>query len=59
VYGYVHPDVATSKFNLGLLLQNMGREVEGKEMFKEAATIFRSTLGAEHPHTKMTESAAE
>jgi hypothetical protein len=50
--------VAISKHNVGNLLKKMGKIVEGKEMFKEAATIFRATLGAEHPHTKMAERAA-
>ena len=53
--GHEHPDVAISKFNLASLLRNMDKAAESKQMFTEAAGIFRAALGADHPHTKMAE----
>ena len=53
--GHEHPDVAISKFNIALLLRNMDKAAESKQMFTEAAGIFRAALGADHPHTKMAE----
>jgi len=58
VVGHVHPDVAFSMGGFGATLKKMGKEVEGKEMCKEAAAIWRSALGPEHPHTKWAESEA-
>ena len=55
VVGHDHPDVAISKFNLASLLRNMDKAAESKQMFTEAAGIFRAALGADHPHTKMAE----
>ena len=55
VHGHDHPDVANSKFNIALLLRNMDKAAESKQMFTEAAGIFRAALGADHPHTKMAE----
>ena len=53
--GSDHPDVAISKFNIASLLRNMDKAAESKQMFTEAAGIFRAALGADHPHTKMAE----
>ena len=53
--GHEHPDVAISKFNIASLLRNMHKAAESKQMFTEAAGIFRAALGADHPHTKMAE----
>ena len=55
VHGHDHPDVAISKFNIASLLRNMDKAAESKQMFTEAAGIFRAALGADHPHTKMAE----
>ena len=59
VHGNDHPDVANSKFNIALLLRNMDKAAESKQMFTEAAGIFRAALGADHPHTKMAERESE
>ena len=53
-----HPEVAISKFNMAILLGNMDKKAESKQMFREAADIFRVALGADHPHTKMAEQNA-
>ena len=58
VHGNDHPDVAISKFNMAILLGNMDKKAESKQMFREAADIFRVALGADHPHTKMAEQNA-
>ena len=36
----------------------MDKTTESKQMFREAADIFRVALGADHPHTKMAEENA-
>ena len=52
------PDVATSKVNIGLVLEAMGKMSEAKQMFTEAAGIRRKVLGADHPLTKKSEALA-
>ena len=44
----LHPDLAQSLSNLGLLLQQTGRLDESEELGREALAIRRRTLGQQH-----------
>ena len=42
VHGHDHPDVASSKQNIGLLFKQTNRKEEAKHLFLEAAAIRRT-----------------
>lgn len=44
----LHPDVADSLYQLGQILQNTGRDREAMDSYREAAHIFRRTIGPDH-----------
>ena len=44
----LHPDVADSLYQLGQILQNTGRDREAMDTYREAAHIFRRTIGPDH-----------
>lgn len=44
----LHPDVADSQYQLGQILQNTGRDREAMDSYREAAHIFRRTIGPDH-----------
>ena len=58
VVGHEHPDVASSKHNLGLVHKEMGKLSEAKQLFTEAAEIRRKVLSADHHLTKKSEKLA-
>lgn len=54
LYGYEHPDTATSYHNIGLAYMAKGESEQALMYFQKALEIREKMLGAEHPDTKVT-----
>lgn len=50
-HGLTHPDTLTSRNNLALVLQGLGRLDEAETEHRAVLEARRRTLGDEHPHT--------
>ena len=58
IHGDMHPDVASSKDNIGLLFKATNKKEEAKNLFLEAAAIRRKMLGPAHHLTQKSERLA-
>ena len=51
MYGEMHPDVAESYGNIGLVYFEQGDMRKAQEYYKTAIKIDEKTLGPQHPYT--------
>ncbi len=49
-FGVVHPDVANTLNNLGVVCDILGRQDEAEFLYRRALGLARTTLPAEHPY---------
>jgi tetratricopeptide (TPR) repeat protein len=48
---FEHPDTLSSVNNLGVLLQDQGKDEEAEAMYRRALEAYQKTLGPEHTDT--------
>ena len=51
VYGYVHPDVANTKYNIAFVYKNQGKLGEARQLYLECEQIYTKVYGAQHSET--------
>ena len=56
-YGRDHPEVASTLFNLGIVLGvaygGLGDDSKKRELLERVLPIWTRAYGADHPHTKL------
>eukprot|EP00295_Goniomonas_pacifica_P022693 CAMPEP_0175942662 /NCGR_PEP_ID=MMETSP0108-20121206/25075_1 /TAXON_ID=195067 ORGANISM="Goniomonas pacifica, Strain CCMP1869" /NCGR_SAMPLE_ID=MMETSP0108 /ASSEMBLY_ACC=CAM_ASM_000204 /LENGTH=83 /DNA_ID=CAMNT_0017267447 /DNA_START=54 /DNA_END=302 /DNA_ORIENTATION=- len=52
IFGEVHADVATTKYNMGLVHIKRGDKTTARSLISAAHAVRMTCLGADHPLTK-------